>query len=41
MLPPAIAGAAAGAVAEVIPLPGDDNLVVAGAAALALLAWFG
>ncbi len=37
---PAAAAAAAGAAAEALPLPGDDNLVVAAAATLALLAWF-
>jgi dolichol kinase len=41
VLGPAVVGAAAGSVAEVLPLPGDDNLVVAAAAALALFAWFG
>lgn len=37
---PAAAAAGAGSVAELLPLPCDDNLVIAVAAALALLAWF-
>ncbi len=37
----ALAAGAAGALAESLPLPTDDNLSVAGAAALALLPWLG
>jgi len=36
---PAIAAGAAGAVAEALPIKGDDNLRVAAAAAVALAAW--
>jgi len=39
-LAPALCGAAAGAVGEVLPLGVDDNLVIAAAAALAMLPWF-
>jgi dolichol kinase len=39
-LPAAVGAAAAGAVAEALPLPIEDNLTVAAAAALALLPWF-
>jgi dolichol kinase len=39
-LPAAVGAAAAGAVAEALPLRIDDNLAVAAAAALALLPWF-
>jgi dolichol kinase len=38
--PSAVGAAAAGAVAEALPLPFEDNLTVAAAAALALLPWF-
>ncbi|MHC4548686.1 MAG: hypothetical protein ACYTEZ_07895 [Planctomycetota bacterium] len=38
--PAALGAAAAGAVAEALPLRTDDNLVIAAAAALALLPWF-
>jgi dolichol kinase len=38
--PAAVLAAAAGAVAEALPLPIEDNLTVAAAAALALLPWF-
>lgn len=38
--PAALGAAAAGAVAEALPLPFEDNLTVAAAAALALLPWF-
>ena len=38
-IPAALSAGAAGAVAEALPLPGDDNLRVAVAAAFALLFW--
>ncbi|MFQ5844266.1 MAG: hypothetical protein ACE5JG_04680 [Planctomycetota bacterium] len=40
-LPAALCAAAAGAFAETLPLPPDDNLPVAAAAAGALLPWVG